>query len=426
MNKLQLPHISFTRTRVRIFAWGFLAVLLWPAAGMVSLLANVNSDNAEKRRGEESHLFLTRAGGGDNYTSRKRNMEPIPSREADYAKADALAEEMSRRMSEHDSLPRESFWGSIGVSALANDKNNNKVTMIKILDDLAMEIGVTKAAGAIRVIQENREKLAKIEGLSKSGDPAAREGAEISKEKILYENAMLEEVVRQAFFNEGIVLSEEQVHSLCASPNAEDVASMISAFGVLKTISSKMEERLRWTPTQEQAQKYYGAHYAMLLALKKIQTRAIDNIRDTYMPAAAKIRGDAIKTAEEAKELLSQGDSSPSESQALRWNIVSCGKTIEMAERTRNKLEKNLEIIRRAQQKLTKSLATAKNCYSTAMLQKQILWLEGTAFQEFERIEALTIPPLVAVNFADPETPEVSPTEKPLMQNNPTGEAEQR
>jgi hypothetical protein len=86
-----------------------------------------------------------------------------------------------------------------------------------------------------------------------------------------------------------------------------------------------------------------------------------------------------------------------------------------MADRTKKKLEKNLEIIRRAQQKLTRSMATAKNCHSTAMLQKQILWLEGTAFQEFARIEALTIPPLAAVNFADPETPEVSPPARPLM-----------
>lgn len=397
-------------------AFVFLAAGLWFGFGAMSILAGINSDNVGAR-GEWSDGDFDH-GAGEVYRGRrakKPDPGPVPDRDSDLARADALAEEMSRRISEHDSLPRESLLGSIGLSVLANDQKHNSVAMSKILDELATEIGATKAAGAIREIQENRERQSEMEGLSKSEDPAVRERAKASLEKILEENEVLESFVRQSFSDEGIELSKEQVKSLCASPNAEDTASMISAFVSLKLIAGKMEERLRWSPTQEQAQKYYGAHYAMLLALDKIQAKAAGNIRDIYVPAAVKIGEDAEKTSREADEILSQGGISGAEEQALRWNVVSCGKTAERAARTARKLETNLEIISRSREKLAKSIATAKNCHSTAMLQKQIIRLEGTAFQEFARIEALTIPPLVAVNFADPETPEVAPVAKPPM-----------
>jgi hypothetical protein len=44
----------------------------------------------------------------------------------------------------------------------------------------------------------------------------------------------------------------------------------------------------------------------------------------------------------------------------------------------------------------------------TAKLQREILTLDTSGEAEIAKIEALTVPQLAAVNFADPEKPEVS------------------
>lgn len=396
-------------------AWAFLAIMACTAAGVTAAFPRGGGGDGGVADGFTSRNAYDWTERRAEEAGRRTVAKPVPARDTDLEKADQLAEELSRRISEHDELPRDSFFGALGLERLAKDQRSNEAAMIKILDGLAEEIGATKAAGAIRALRENREKQAELEGLARSRNPQASADAKAALQVIREENGMFEEFVRQSFVSEGVELSREQVRALCASPNAEDTASMISAFGALKVIAGQMEERLRWTPSQEQAQKYYGAHYAMLLALDRIQEEAMANIRDVYIPGADLIGEDARKISEEAAELLARGGLSPDETQALRWNVVSCGKTAEKAELTKKKLEKNLGIIGRAREKLARSLSTARNCHATAKLQKQVLWLEGTALQEFARIEALTIPPLAAVNFADPETPEVSPAAKPLM-----------
>jgi hypothetical protein len=403
------------RRRARMIAWAFVAIMVGLGAGVAAAFPGGSLSRGEVEDGFTSRSAYDWTARRSEEAARRSTAKPVPARDTDLERADQLAEELSRRISEHEGLPQDSFFGALGLGRLAKDQRSNEAAMIEILNGLAEEIGATKAAGAIRALRENRERQVELEGVVKSGDPEKRSNAKEALQVIREENGMFEEFVRQSFVNEGVELSREQVRALCASPNAEDTASMISAFGALKAIAGKMEERLRWTPSQEQAQKYYGAHYAMLLALDKIQEEAMANIRDIYIPGTNLIAEDARKISDEAAELLGRGGFSPDESQALRWNIATCSSTVKKAELTKRKLEKNLGIIGRAREKLARSLATAKNCHATAMLQKQVLWLEGTALQEFARIEALTIPPLAAVNFADPETPEVSLATSPLM-----------
>jgi hypothetical protein len=335
----------------------------------------------------------------------------IANKEPDQEKAVEIAEELAERISQHEKLPAQSVFGVMGLTALANDQQSNKASMAGMLDSVTREIGATRAAGAIRTLRENREAMVEIEQMAKSSDPATVATAKTMLAKLKDQNTQLEALVQESLAKEGIELTEAQIRALCASPNAEDTASMISAFGSLKMITGKMEERLRMKPSQDQAQRYYGAHCVMLMALDKIQKRAMKNIELTHIPKALQIRRDSEATMANAQELLAgpkTEDLSKNERQALSWNIGSCKKTVEMTHRTEEKLRRNLEIIQRANQKLMSSIATAQNCHRTALLQKEVIALETSHSQEIARIEALTIPELAAINFADPENIEVS------------------
>lgn len=340
---------------------------------------------------------------------------PVQDRAPDHQKAEKISEELSERVAQHANLPTTSFLGIIGVSSLANDQASNQVVMADLLDSLASEIGATKASGALKALRENQQAETELDQLARSEDPTTQAEVKQAKKELKAENAKLTSMVHDALSAEGMDFSDAQIQALCASPNAEDTASMISAFGSLKTIAAEMENRLRARPSQDQAQKYYGAHCAMLMALDKIQKRAMDNIENKHIPAANTIKEDSLATAKNAGDILNDKggpELSISEQQALQWNIGSCQKTVDLAQRTEEKLRQNLAIIRAANDKLGKSIATAKNCHMTAMLQKEIIALETSHAQEFARIEALTIPELAAVNFADPSRPEVSPPPK--------------
>lgn len=332
----------------------------------------------------------------------------IADRDPDKEKATELAQAVAERVSYHESLPQgNSFLGALGWG---RDQASNEVVITDLLGQLTREIGATKAYGAIGALQENREAKAKIEQLLYSPDPETVADAKTQLEVLRKENIELEATVRRSLSNEGIELSDEQIKSLCASPNAQDLASMISSFGSLKAVAAKMEARLRLKPSLEQGQRYYGAYYALLVSLDIIQTRAMHNIEEKHLPKARKIREESRQAAKKAAALLAETpELSKTEKQALAWNIKTCEKTVEIANRTEDKLSRNLEILRRANARLQKSVATAENCHMTTLLQKEIIGLETSHAQEIARIEALTVPELAAINFADPENIEVSP-----------------
>ena len=321
-----------------------------------------------------------------------------------------LCHEFSDRVAMHGQLPERSplGWGLLGQS-----RQSNGVAVRELVDTLAMEIGASRVLGSIRTLREVEREIADCQALSKSIDPslalrAAREGVELKNQA-----RQLRAFVRQELNNEGFDFTEDEIASLCASPNAEDLASMITAFGVLKKISAKMEERLRLAPSQESAQRYYGSYAVLLLALDNIQKKGMENIKTLHIPKAAEIRRQAEETSEDAGRMLQSAGLNGPERRALLWNIDSCQTTMGLADSTRRKLERNLDILISANSRLALTINAAKNSHMTAMLQKEIVRLDARQSEEIAQIESLVIPELVGVRFADPNRPEVSRSREP-------------
>jgi hypothetical protein len=333
-----------------------------------------------------------------------------PARPSNADRIIKLCEKFSDRVAMHSQLPARSplGWGLLGAS-----QESNSVAMDRLVETLAMEIGASKVLGSIRTLREVEHEMNSYEALAKSVDPVFAAQAVAAHRESQAQAKQLRAFVRQELNKEGFDFTDEEIASLCASPNAEDLASMITAFGVLKKISVKMEQRLRMAPSQESAQRYYGGYTVLLLALDNIQKKGMDNINTIYIPKAADIRKEAEATNEEAVRMLNGGGLNGSERRALLWNIDSCQTTMGLADSTRRKLERNLDILAKANSRLALTIKTAKNSHTTALLQKEIIRLDARQSEEIAQIESLVIPELVGVRFADPTRPEVSRSREP-------------
>lgn len=336
----------------------------------------------------------------------------VQAKPANIEKSIKISQQLADRIAQHSHLPERS---PLGLGLLGTSQTSNTASMQDLIQTLAEEIGATPALGALRTLQENRSRERNLQLQTESTDPATAQNAVSGLERIQKENQDLSLKIREALNKEGFDFTQEQVDALCALPTAEEMASMISAFGTLKIITAEMETRLRAFPTQETAQQYYGAYSVLLIALDRIQKDTIQRIENKHIPKTEEIQTEAHQTIAQAQALLRDNGVSINEANALQTNIGSCIKTLELAQITREKLGKNLEILRTANAKLGVSIQTAKNCHMTALLQKEVLQLDARHVREISQIEALIIPELAAVNFADPSRPSVSPARKPRM-----------
>lgn len=333
-----------------------------------------------------------------------------PARGADTERIITLCEKFSDRVAMHGQLPERSplGWGLLGHS-----QESNGVAMDRLVETLAMEIGATKVLGSIRTLREVEQAINACDTMATSTEPTVVAQAVAERQKLEAQARQLQLFIRQELNKEGYAFSEEQIASLCASPNAEDLASMINAFAVIKQITAKMEHRLRIAPSQESAQRYYGGYTVMLLALDNIQKKGMANIEDIYIPKALDIKRGAEDTSEDAARMLSAGGLNAWERRALLMNIDSCQTTIGMADSTERKLQRNFDILSTANNRLSLTIKTARNSHMTALLQKEMIRLEARQTEEIAQIEALVIPELVGVSFADPARPEVTLPRKP-------------
>ncbi len=200
-----------------MIAWAFVAIMVGLGAGVAAAFPGGSLSRGEVEDGFTSRSAYDWTARRSEEAARRSTAKPVPARDTDLERADQLAEELSRRISEHEGLPQDSFFGALGLGRLAKDQRSNEAAMIEILNGLAEEIGATKAAGAIRALRENRERQVELEGAAKSGDSEARSNAKAALEVIREENGMFEEFVRQSFVNEGVELSREQVRALWTS-----------------------------------------------------------------------------------------------------------------------------------------------------------------------------------------------------------------
>lgn len=315
---------------------------------------------------------------------------------------------MEELISKQGTLPERS---PLGLEFLGESQESNTTSMNKILETLSIELGNSRALGSIRTLNKLRDEARTLEDISKSNDEKTAENAKTSLKENQEEQKYLLKETQKTFEKEGILLTEPQVNALCMAPNAEDTASLISAFSSLKAISLEMEDRLRAMPTQAMAQKYYGTHYVMLMGLDRIQRRVIEGIVKIHIPKTEEIRIEAQFRADEATKLLQtkSEDLGPAEREVLTANQFGCQTTKMLAKQTQEKLKKSLAILLAANNKLQASIQTAQNSHATALLQKEIIALAKNHSEEITKIQALTIPELAAINFTDPACPTISP-----------------
>lgn len=322
-----------------------------------------------------------------------------------------ISAEVARRIAIHSSLPARSPFG---IGLLGEGMDTNSATMESLMQTLAIELSSSKALGSLRALVEVREAIKEQTNLTQSSDPEIAKMAADRLKSLEGDKSALLSSLLQAFRSEGFELTPEQVDALAASPNAEDLASLITSFQALRQVTLEMEDRLRASPGAENAQRYYGSYSVLLLVMDKIQKNAISNIKNTYIPKADALAEEAQHVIDDARNTLQRARHPDQplgmgEREILELNIASSAESRLRAKRLRGKLEKNLEILVAANKRLANSIDVAKNSHRAMLVKKEIDQLDLLSTREFEEIQNLILPPMAALNFADPDRPEVSP-----------------
>ena len=333
------------------------------------------------------------------------------------AKAAKISTEVARRIAEHDSLPERSL---LGIGLLGEGMDSNALTMESLMQTLAIELSSSRALGTLRALVETRERIKEQSNLARSSDPQVAAAAVRRIETLEKEKTELIAHLRTALNAEGFELTAEQVEALAASPNGEDLASLITSFQAVRMVALEMEDRLRAAPGVEQAKAYFGTYCVLLIVMEKIQQTAMRNIQDIYIPNAEALDAEAQHVIDDARQSLAgtPGRSAPldpAERQSLQFNIATNEESRLRAQRLRDKLEKNLAILQEANARLKSAISVARNSHRTMLVRMEIDRLDLNSTREFEEIQKLILPPMAALNFADPDRPEVTPRKSTVL-----------
>jgi hypothetical protein len=333
------------------------------------------------------------------------------------AKAAKISTEVARRIADHDSLPERSL---LGIGLLGEGMDSNALAMESLMQTLAIELSSSKALGTLRALVETRERIKEQSNLARSSDPQVAAAAARRIETLEKEKTELIAHLRTALNAEGFELTAEQVEALAASPNGEDLASLITSFQAVRMVALEMEDRLRAAPGAEHAKTYFGSYCVLLMVMEKIQQNAMRNIRDIYIPKAESLDAEAQHVIDDARQSLAgtPGRSAPldpAERQSLQFNIATNEESRLRAQRLRAKLEKNLAILQEANARLKSAISVARNSHRTMLVRMEIDRLDLNSTREFEEIQKLILPPMAALNFADPDRPEVTPRKSTVL-----------
>jgi hypothetical protein len=333
-----------------------------------------------------------------------------------------LGEKIGERIAKQSSLPP-GRTDRVNIDWFEDNKLTNQKAIDHLLEELAGEIGSSETLGILRTMRENKASDEVARQLEKSADPETAASAREERSRLAQENTILLAKLTESYHKEGFPFTEAQVASMVRSPHGEETASLISGFQNIRAICLKMEERLRLSPTEEQARRYYGTYHVLLKALDIIQRNAIKKIEAVHIPGTRWVHDEADKTMREAADILqgaadhdknlSQGlvnpTLSPNQKDALRFNMESCVRTKKTAKETEAKLQEAREILVKSNAKLQFAIRTASNSQTAMMLHTEITRIGEDHQREIDALQNLTVPQMVAADFSDPSAPWLSP-----------------
>lgn len=308
-----------------------------------------------------------------------------------------VARELADKVESNGHLP--------GRSLLADGRLGADSGMEELLQTLAVELQSSEVLGVIRTYQENLKIIsrstAEMAG-TEAAVAAVAPGSHIdmqteARDRAMEENTLLVGRLKEAFLSSGMNLTDEQITSLCAAPNADDIVGLAISFSAIATITRKIQQLVQEQPSAELARRYYGTYTVLLIALDKIQQNAVQKIRYRHLPRVADILREALATKEDAQRLIASPNATEASRQALERNIKRCDDTIFQARETEKALVEQATNLRIANEKLGYAIATASNTHRTLLLQTELAALIATCQAEVDALQALSLPPMLIV-----------------------------
>jgi len=296
-------------------------------------------------------------------------------------------------------------------SQLAEGSLSADSSVAEMLQTLAVEMQSTELLGLVRTYQKNAKQLEELRLKAAHAALAEERGAEQAPssgegdkiERLLEENDMMLDQLRVAFADAGISLTKEEVTSLCASPNSDDIIGLAATFQSLSTLTRIIQQRVLDQPDPESAQQYYATYTVLLIAFDKIQRNAIQKLNRRHIPRVLAIRQDAEETRVNSMRLRASREATPFAHQLLTKNITRLDSTISQAKKSELALNAQSSKLQQANKKLGFAIAMATNTHRTLLVQRELSDLIESCQADIEALQELSLPPMLIVNLKEDE-----------------------
>ena len=192
----------------------------------------------------------------------------------------------------------------------------------------------------------------------------------------------------------GMNLTPDQVNALLSTVTAEEIVEMYAVYENLKSINADLAAMMEESgESMEVARRYYGL-YAVLMetALFMHQEFIIDVRR--YHDRLDEIIREAARLSEDANRQLRSNANDPQARSVLQANLESQALTIRAAERYKEYLNRQAEMVSSRELDLRRRLALSINTYQTVMVSSRLLDMMRMQARDFNAIMSMEVPPL--------------------------------
>lgn len=210
-----------------------------------------------------------------------------------------------------------------------------------------------------------------------------------------YESEKIKVHLKERLHDIGVDLTEQQVTTLLARVDADDIIQMSVTFDILKKITTQLMQLTQDSGEQiKQAKRYYGMHVVLLELVIYMQQKYIDMVESVYIPKIDSIIQKTINIRNNAKQQMSE-DSNLKRIAVYKNNITAQELTLKTAKLYRENLKNQKNKVSSAQKVVQKDLKLSQNTYDTVEVSADLLSVLKTSRDSFDALMSLQVPQIV-------------------------------
>ena len=213
----------------------------------------------------------------------------------------------------------------------------------------------------------------------------------------IFENdiEIIKKRLEKRFYNNGIMLSTEQIEVLLTRVDGDDIIQMTVIMDVLNKITEQILKLMQESDEElTEAKKYYGMHLISWQLVIHIQQKYIDKVNNNFVPQIEHIISQTTKIMQETSRLY-ETESEDIKKDIYQKNLNIQRETKRVAQRYKEQLIEAKDEMKKAQKVSLSNLKVAQNTYYTVSISSELYSVISESQLLFSKIAKIQMPNIV-------------------------------